>query len=183
MKTHCLRGHLRSPENVENNRTCKECQKERYSALRALRASQRPPKTHCKNGHPKTCPGRCKECELERSRKYRKAHPEVGREKSLRWKERNPEKRKISAKKQNLKRTGWTPEMVRVAIEAQGNLCGICREPMKKPCADHKHGDIPKPREVLCSTCNVMLGQAQENPSILRAGAEYLEKWSFLNTL
>jgi len=178
MKTHCLRGHLRSPENVESNGTCKECAKERYSRMRA-KTAQKPPQTHCKRGlHPKDYPGRCKECEKERSKKYAKAHPEVILENSRRWKEKNPEKNKLSIRKQNLKQIGWTPEKVNAAIEEQGNLCGICRKPMKLPCADHKHGDTPKTREMLCTTCNFMIGHAQEDPEILRAGAAYLEKWS-----
>jgi hypothetical protein len=44
-------------------------------------------------------------------------------------------------------------------------------------CADHEHVSL-KPRGILCSTCNIMLGQAQDNPEILRGGAEYLEKFS-----
>jgi hypothetical protein len=30
-------------------------------------------------------------------------------------------------------------------------------------------------RDLLCDTCNLMLGHAKESPEILRAGAKYLE--------
>lgn len=69
--------------------------------------------------------------------------------------------------------------------EQQGK-CAICHKVVNlalkqneaRACADHKHAESPEPRSILCTNCNAMIGQAKEDPSILRAGAEYLEKFS-----
>lgn len=53
-------------------------------------------------------------------------------------------------------------------------VCAICNN--KKPLVwDHSHtkGSF---RGYICKTCNTMLGMAYDNPSVLRAGADYLER-------
>ena len=87
-----------------------------------------------------------------------------------------------------LKELGWTPELWGKVWEEQSGKCAnpSCQKSLNlsmiqnsaRACADHKHGSPPIPRGILCSTCNVMIGQAQESPEILRGGAEYLEKFS-----
>lgn len=84
-----------------------------------------------------------------------------------------------------LRRIGWTTFLLKETTEAQQGLCAICGRVLTfdstgsdRICADHAHAEPPRPRGVLCTICNVMLGMAQDNPDILRAGAEYLEKFS-----
>lgn len=69
---------------------------------------------------------------------------------------------------------GMTPNEFASMLEAQDGLCAICRE---RPAVqvDHDHG-TDAVRELLCGTCNRMLGQAHDDPALLRAGARYLEK-------
>lgn len=50
--------------------------------------------------------------------------------------------------------------------------CGICGGPGQHLDHDHASG---KPRAALCQNCNLMLGQARDNPTILRAAANYIE--------
>lgn len=58
------------------------------------------------------------------------------------------------------------------AIMAVG--CGICGGEGQHLDHDHTSG---KPRAALCQNCNLMLGQARDNPTVLRAAAAYLEAY------
>lgn len=75
------------------------------------------------------------------------------------------------------------PEYEALALK-QGDCCAICRNPEVSMTAtgrrmmlhvdhDHKTGRI---RELLCSSCNSMVGFAKENESLLEAAKEYLKK-------
>jgi ribosomal protein L25 (general stress protein Ctc) len=60
--------------------------------------------------------------------------------------------------------------------KAQGGVCAICGGRGKSEvllCIDHDHV-TGKVRGLLCRNCNVMLGMAGDNPSILLLGALYL---------
>lgn len=59
---------------------------------------------------------------------------------------------------------------------AQAGLCAICGEkPEKRLCVDHDH-ETNAIRDLLCAHCNHALGNARENPAVLRAMADYLER-------
>ena len=73
-------------------------------------------------------------------------------------------------------------EMFRV----QDGKCAICRQPetsidrrgnVKSLAVDHCH-DTGSVRELLCYSCNSMLGQARDKIEVLLAGADYLRKHS-----
>lgn len=64
-------------------------------------------------------------------------------------------------------------------LKRQNGVCEIC----KKACAtgnplgvDHNH-TTGKNRGLLCSGCNLVLGNCRENPETLRRAAKYLEKY------
>lgn len=62
-------------------------------------------------------------------------------------------------------------------LEEQGGLCKICFrvDPAGRNLAvDHDHA-TNKVRGLLCSSCNIGLGNFRDNPSLLRAAALYLE--------
>lgn len=77
-------------------------------------------------------------------------------------------------------------------LDAQGGGCAICGRTESPGIAgrytfhvDHDHACCPGRRScgkcvrgLLCNHCNPMLGAADDDPAVLRAGAEYLEKWS-----
>jgi hypothetical protein len=74
---------------------------------------------------------------------------------------------------------GITTEEYEALLVAQGGRCAICGTadwPGKdnRPHVDHDHvtGQI---RGILCSHCNHGLGKFQDDPSLLRAAASYLE--------
>lgn len=58
-------------------------------------------------------------------------------------------------------------------FERQGGLCGICREPMKRPVLDHCHKTM-EARGLLCSNCNIGLGQFKDDPKLLERAIVYV---------
>ncbi|WP_331756754.1 endonuclease VII domain-containing protein [Streptomyces decoyicus] len=58
----------------------------------------------------------------------------------------------------------------------QDGKCAICGEtPGQRLCVDHNH-TTNAIRDLICTNCNHALGKAQDNPAILRAMADYLER-------
>jgi hypothetical protein len=84
-------------------------------------------------------------------------------------------------RKQDLKRHyNLTVEEWNELFDAQGKCCAICKSahPGNKRGhwnTDHDHA-TGKVRGILCTHCNVMLGQARDNPDWLLEGAKYLEE-------
>lgn len=58
--------------------------------------------------------------------------------------------------------------------EKQGGICGICRKSMTRPVLDHNHENM-EVRGLLCSSCNVGLGQFKDSPDLLKSALHYLE--------
>jgi hypothetical protein len=128
--------------------------------------------THCKRGHALLADSvygvRCKICKKRENKNFEKTHPE---------KQRKYKRKKI----------GWSPERVDNFLIAQGNRCAICNETFgtdrwEGPHADHTHSEPPQPRGLLCNTCNRALGMLKDKPEIMRAAADYLEKWQKENS-
>jgi hypothetical protein len=82
-------------------------------------------------------------------------------------------------------RYGVTVGRINEMCEEQGNRCAICHT--HKDDIDHasfKHNSLVidhdhktgKVRGLLCPTCNLMVGHAQESPERLMNGAAYLTK-------
>lgn len=76
----------------------------------------------------------------------------------------------------------------------QGHRCAVCRSTSpgaggSRWAVDHDHrlaethGHDPLVgcrrcvRAILCNGCNIMLGGAGDVPAVLRAGADYLDRW------
>lgn len=61
-------------------------------------------------------------------------------------------------------------------LNQKGN-CAICKESFSKtPQVDHNHM-TDKVRGLLCGACNILLGTARENITILNNAIEYLERY------
>jgi len=61
-------------------------------------------------------------------------------------------------------------------LALQNFLCQICSKDIQKNYqTDHCH-KTGKVRGFLCMNCNTILGLSGDNPTVLRAGAEYLER-------
>jgi hypothetical protein len=72
------------------------------------------------------------------------------------------------------RRYGITAEDADAMLEAQAGLCAICQvAPAAHVDHDHVTGSV---RELLCFNCNGGLGQFRDNPNVLRAAADYVER-------
>ncbi len=60
-------------------------------------------------------------------------------------------------------------------VRMQGGRCAICNRVLVEKHLDHDHV-TGLTRAVLCRGCNHMLGNAQDDPDRLEAGAAYLRK-------
>lgn len=77
-----------------------------------------------------------------------------------------------------VKKYGMTIQDWKALYEAQGGNCAICSGPLSEsprgPQVDHCH-DTDSVRGILCTPCNITLGQMKDDPVRLRAAADYLE--------
>lgn len=121
------------------------------------------------------------EANKERKKAAQKAWNEANKERLLAkdkaWRDAN--RFRISAvqacRKYKLKREEYDA-MLR---ECNGR-CRVCKSPFSdiygcRPCVDHCHktGAV---RGILCSSCNLTIARANDDPKILRACARYLER-------
>jgi hypothetical protein len=187
IKTRCKRGHEFTEETTYiyidvkgmEHRQCKVCKRNWAIENVYLKPGQEKDnknhntdKTHCHNGHEFT----------EENTYY---YISGGRRKrSCRTCKGSP----VVKRKSHLKLLGWTPELFDVVLKEQEQKCAICRVELtpttgkrsgRTACADHEHTAPPKPRGVLCSHCNIGIGNLMDDPEIMRRAAEYIEKYNF----
>jgi hypothetical protein len=72
------------------------------------------------------------------------------------------------------RRYGITAADADAMLAAQGGLCAICRAAPAVH-VDHDH-TTDAVRELLCFNCNGGLGQFKDDPTVLRAAADYVER-------
>ena len=87
------------------------------------------------------------------------------------------------ALRQTARRYGLGDDSILTMKKEQNNRCAICetefseesgRSNLRIACVDHDH-DLGHVRKLLCRLCNLGLGGFRDNPSLLRAAADYLE--------
>lgn len=110
--------------------------------------------------------GHCRKCKYAFEQERRKKHPGGRAEQSKRYDPR--------------RYFGITLEQYDIMSETQGNVCAICGgiNPNGKRLAvdhDHKTGKI---RGLLCSKCNLALGNIKEQISILRSMENYIKRFN-----
>lgn len=123
-----------------------------------------------------------KEERLKYGREYKKTHPE-SKQKSIKWKEKNPQSNRESAWRQL--GIEWSYDKWLKMFESQNKKClgcGCIMVKSRKEITDGKrlahldHDHITgKIRGILCSHCNHALGGALDNPTTLRTLADYIE--------
>jgi len=113
--------------------------------------------------------GPCKSCNKNRSTSWRKRNPDRSRAQNRAWYKRNPEAaRRIWLKKHY----NMTPQQYNNLLAAQGGGCAICAGTSKLH-IDHCH-TTKKIRGILCSNCNLGIGNLQENREIMKRAIAYL---------
>ena len=114
---------------------------------------------------------------------YRSSCIECIATQSAQWCVDNPErKRAMQRMAALLRKYKITPERFEAMRAAQDNACPICGGPLPEiPCVDHDHSCCPGEtscgrcvRELLCRSCNTLLGMAQDDVTTLVAAAAYL---------
>ena len=112
----------------------------------------------------------CKTCKIASSTRWRKLNPEKSKKYQREWKQNNFDKVKASKLKS---RYGITlDDYYRMYDEVDGR-CEICGEEQVSLCVDHNH-TTGKVRGLLCSSCNLMLGNAKDDCNLLNKGVTYL---------
>ena len=104
----------------------------------------------------------------------RQADPEFRskqRERYARWRKNNPR----GHRKWGLQYFyGITLEQWDEMVVAQSGRCAICNR-MTDLVVDHCH-NTSRVRELLCGTCNSGLGHFKDDPALMRAAADYIER-------
>ncbi len=102
---------------------------------------------------------RCKSCECEKGKKYRRRYPDKERLRKLNY------------------QFGLTLQNYNAMLKEQNGVCAICGlpEPIenRRLPVDHCH-DTGKVRGLLCTRCNIALGQFKDDLDILTSAVSYL---------
>lgn len=77
-----------------------------------------------------------------------------------------------------------TPEAYERLFTSHAGVCAICERPeratfrggLKRLAVDHDHADPGHVRGLLCGNCNNGLGRFEDDPDLLRAAADYIER-------
>jgi hypothetical protein len=106
---------------------------------------------------------RCRKCQAEYSRVYRKRFPDKSTHATIKYK------------------YGITLDEYKQKLIDQGNACAICQT--KTPGGnkesffiDHDH-ETSKVRGLLCRSCNLMIGHAKDDTQLLATAVGYLVHW------
>jgi hypothetical protein len=112
------------------------------------------------------------------ARTYYLRHRDRIRARTKAWYAANRDRRIETLRKWHFaKKYGITPDDFDVLLLCQNNVCAICSSRRKTMCVDHDHstGEV---RGVLCRSCNVALGQMEDNVAWLARAIEYLNDYS-----
>ena len=122
----------------------------------------------------------CRPCKKVMDQEYYLRNAEACRERTRETRRKKPWYPRESWLKHNY---GLTKEAFLALLVGQDNRCAVCRDvildaPRKAgvmaACVDHDH-ETGVVRGLLCSRCNVGLGQFLDSPARLKAAAVYLE--------
>lgn len=123
----------------------------------------------------------CKPCEAIAARTWRANNRQKARDIVNRYQERHPEVMTRNCRVQSLKRNyGISIADYEHLFRLQRGQCAVCGTdkpigPGKRLTVDHDHktGTV---RGLVCCNCNFVLGHCRDNPAVLRAAANYLER-------
>lgn len=128
----------------------------------------------------------------EASQRYRERHPDrvartlrnqdpkYERERTRKYREKHPHK----AREFRCNRYGLSLSEYEAMLVRQNGVCAICRKPERETrngktvelCIDHDH-ETGRVRGLLCRRCNAGQGNFNDDPALLRAAADYIERF------
>lgn len=148
----------------ETVKICNHCKKEYPATLEYF---------HSQKGHKSGLRSWCKSCIVQASKNYYGKNKEKIAQCHKKWQQKNEG---VICGHTLKRRYGITLEQYDKMFEEQNGNCAICGLPelMRRLSVDHNHktGEV---RALLCHQCNLMIGHAHENPTVLKEAAEYLE--------
>ena len=116
----------------------------------------------------------CKSCAAAYFQSLPRTEREARAQKTKTWRLKNPERKKASRRKCDLKKKyGITPEEFQQRLSSQGGVCAICQKLTVRMAVDHCHA-TGRIRGILCVNCNPGLGKFFDSPELLRRAAGYL---------
>lgn len=117
--------------------------------------------------------GHCKKCHNEINKQYYSKPKNLQKQKQ--WAKNNPESRKLTYRKHNVKRYyGLNWEEYQLLLKKFKNKCGICGGRDKNDLSvDHDH-QTGKVRGLLCNNCNNGLGRFKDSYQLLEKAMKYL---------
>ena len=119
----------------------------------------------------------CKDCSKEQVKEYRKKNPEKIKSLKEKYKETRKEIRKPTERRNHLKiKYGITEIEYEKMFNNQDGKCLLCDKKCdyRKLHIDHCHS-TGKIRGLLCSNCNLGLGNFKDNIETLKKAIEYLK--------
>lgn len=133
--------------------------------------------------HVRTCSRTCYNKLPERIAANRAADARPERQQRKNELRRGSQRVRDYNRQKQLERYGLTVEMHDAMLAAQNGLCAICGNPPNpkgvraagRLHADHDHL-TGKVRDLLCNSCNNGIGRFRDDPALLRAAAEYIER-------
>lgn len=165
---------VRTPEQKEQGRLYRlgrvEKKREYDRAYRAARADEM-------RARSKQWREDNKELKSQRDREYRLNNPEKIKENKAKYYQKVKDQYRAIDLKRNY---GMTVAEYDAMLLAQGGVCAICRgvnKNGKRLSVDHNH-DTGAVRDLLCASCNLVIGHCREQALILREAIRYLEKHS-----
>lgn len=163
-------------------KTCRKCGQEKP-------VSEFSPNSDGKNTYPRSA---CKVCEADAKRAVRKENGEHVRSVDRKRLQANPDKRKQKNEYVRAWRKRVGPQAVREGDERSrygttrrelGSACAVCGS-TKHLCIDHDHQCCSGARscgkcvrDVLCVSCNTLIGKLESNPGRLAVVKGYLTLW------
>ena len=162
-------------------KTCKHCKAEKlvedFYADSSARDGRRPECKACTAARRKRWYAENRSREITRVQQWARENPERVRARAAQYKASG--RKAATNRRSYLKRKyGVTPEWYDEQLAAQGGGCGICGRPPRDDISlhvDHDHATGAL-RRLLCFSCNNLLGDAGDDPSRLRAAADYLDR-------
>jgi hypothetical protein len=122
----------------------------------------------------------------EQYKRYQKEYRIKNKERLSKWEKeywKKPEVRERQRNRELKKLYGIDLNEYNLLLESQDYGCAICgstetgAKSSKNFCVDHCH-ETGKVRGLLCKSCNIMLGEAKDNPSILSKGIDYFMRFN-----
>ncbi len=120
-----------------------------------------------------------------RQAKYYAKNKELCKERTKKWAKENPKKFKIHLRQQLLRsKYNLSLKEYNILLQKQKGLCAICRLPeraflkntLKSLAVDHNHY-TDAVRGLLCSKCNLGLGQFNDSILMLKKAITYLKRF------